>query len=905
MKKHLLFWGLLGVLSTSNTLMFGQKLPDVEAYNQRSMLSKNSINTARQQTDEEPTPEELLGCPKGTILSGTYLSTSGYAGTMAADQGRLDIPTTFYQSFNGAFQTINAIQFIGTFTYFDGTMWIDCLERGGINPETMEITEEIPFEIGFYKPDEKGMPGEQIFKKTIHVLGRFSNVYQRGYQPLYIFQAELGENISLYNGFVSITAAKESEEGASCWFTIVGTTNTPWPAYIYDALGGWAPSLIPASFCLMGDGSFIAQKAIELTRILSPLSEANQKNEKVQIEVTNIGEQPINDITLELWVDGHKIATEQVPACINNMESYVYTFKQRVDCSDGQPHQIEIRNTTEGDEKTTSQTISRSVKPAAYAATGSIYSEYLNSYISSVQIGTINNESDQSAYSDYSDQKAIIHPNEKNELILTFNGERIPETYGVWVDWNNNKSFHDEADLIEMKSVNQETGTATVNIELPQNITVHAGDVRMRICAVWGGTPVAEGLYNYGETEDYTLTIERNANSPILTLDPKYLESELNQNESDNLTFRIINESSHAMDGTIEVEYALPDSPDTNPVITRKPKQTNLNKNISLPGFHTTPIQKAVQPDKNEAAYILKYDKGQTSMIGLDQAAMTHATYYPGYTLRHISGMQIESVTLYINDVPETCKIVIYGEGTQHTCGPLITEQTFIPTAKTWNTITLDKPVTIGQEDLWIGVHFSGCEPGTYQIGVDNGPVAEGFGGLVNIGGTEWWTLPELGLNANYCIRANVSGDRTAAINWLQLDKTDYHLNGEGEEQVTATLSALKLEEGTLYEAIIKVSSNDEINRELRIPVYLTCLKGTDIENRLSDELSLSYQNGVLTVNSNQKEVSTIQVWNTSGQLLTQTTESRVHLANKNKGILLTVIQFTDNSTACIKLIAD
>ncbi|MBD5310786.1 MAG: hypothetical protein HDS13_01285 [Bacteroides sp.] len=41
---------------------------------------------------------------------------------------------------------------------------------------------------------------------------------------------------------------------------------------------------------------------------------------------------------------------------------------------------------------------------------------------------------------------------------------------------------------------------------------------------------------------------------------------------------------------------------------------------------------------------------------------------------------------------------------------------------------------------------------------------------LTTIGGDTWWSLMELGIDHNFCIRGNVSGDCTAALKWLTLD---------------------------------------------------------------------------------------------------------------------------------------
>ena len=58
--------------------------------------------------------------------------------------------------------------------------------------------------------------------------------------------------------------------------------------------------------------------------------------------------------------------------------------------------------------------------------------------------------------------------------------------------------------------------------------------------------------------------------------------------------------------------------------------------------------------------------------------------------------------------------------------------------------------------DLWIGVNIDGFEPTDFVIGIDGGHVQNGFGDMVKLGNT-WWSAGDLGLNSNFCIRANVT----------------------------------------------------------------------------------------------------------------------------------------------------
>lgn len=53
-------------------------------------------------------------------------------------------------------------------------------------------------------------------------------------------------------------------------------------------------------YCLDGDGSFISDKAVKFTRILSPTAAESSQFGKVQVELSNIGADDIDNVTLQL-----------------------------------------------------------------------------------------------------------------------------------------------------------------------------------------------------------------------------------------------------------------------------------------------------------------------------------------------------------------------------------------------------------------------------------------------------------------------------------------------------------------------------------------------------------------------------------------------------------------------------
>lgn len=876
-----------------------QKITELGSITEKTELLK-TVSFEKEKVLQKASPVEILGCPDGTVLGGEYLEDGGFSGYQAADSGRKGMKTVYYQYYNGCYNTINAIRFLGQFKYWSGEDWLFCEERGGID-ENNDMTEPIRFEIGFHKMDADGMPGETIFKKEFDILGNNTGVatgYGGNMGNIYEFIAEFDQDISLYEGFFSVTAVQTGEEYESCWFGPFTSSSVPgFGLTLIDYEDGNEPELgyamLPMCYCLKGDGNFAAQKSLNITRILSPNELSSEKHQKVQIELENIGEQDITGITLQLWMDDKLIATEEANITIKSLENYKYTFRQRIDLSDNKSHKITVRNITANEEKFGRTEYSVDIKDKSegidYCES---FSHYTDDHLTSVKIGDINNQSEATTYSDFTDIKTTIKPGEKLTLEVEYGGE--PNVLAAWIDWNNDKIFDDDTEIV----CYQEASKNTAEVSIPENIILAAGEVRMRIIAASSNIDVC-GEYYYGETEDYTIVVERNDDSPEISVDKNMIEVSLKDRESKNISIAVKNNNGNTLDGKLEIEYALPYSPDINSVITRSPEIKNDLKIQRAPALNRKESPKA---DDN-TQYVLKYDRGQSSQISLASGDFaTYATYYPGEMLSSINGMTISSVDVYIFDLPtKKTAIRIYGQGTTNTCGEMILEKEFKPVKNSWNHIILDKPISIQETDLWIGVYMEGFNEGEYHMGIDRGPSTIGFGDLVNVGGETWWSLNDLGIKGNYCIRANVTGERTPAINWLTLNKNNITINGNNKETVNVNLTNNGLW-NTIYEAIIKIQSNDELNYEMRIPVYLLAGSYSDIEMNKTPNSQIVLENDMLVVTGNKK-VQSINIIDMNGSLKSVSDSYQIDIANIENGIYLIIVNFADGTKEIAKTI--
>lgn len=875
----------LNVCGQRVTNKFGEKIPRGEV---------KMINEKYPAVRAGQTPEEILACPDGTVLGGELTVDAGYTGFQSSDQGRPDSPSKFYQSFSGCYQSVNAVRFIGLFNYYDEVEgWLPCNSRGGMNEEG-ELTKSIRFEVSFYRMNADGKPGELVYSEEMDLLGDLFNILYDGNTNMYEFTANLKKEIKLESGFFSVSAV-DMKDAPSCWFSLFCADSAPGYALVSLGEYGMIGAPFPMCFCLKGNGEFSAKKALKLSRLLTPEKYNGEKYAKVQVEIQNMGSESLDNVRLELWAEGELLATEDVDATIKSLDSYKYTFRQRIDCSASGVHHFEVKNVTPGDEKLCDEILAFSVtalEEGKVCESKSTYS-FEDCCIKSVSIGDISNQSAESEYSDFTDKKTTILPGQALELTVETEGARF---IGVWVDWNNNGTFDDEGELISF--ITEES----TQIRIPDNIAVKEGEKRMRIVMSADDMPGACGDVYMGETEDYTLVVARPQDSPVVQVDKSEIEESL-ENDSKNVGIEVANKGTKELNVSLSVMYALPYAPTYRSMTPIKKSVADVVKSrellrIACKDTKTTP------KSSEDIQYTLKYDDGQKDGIGLsngDYAIFAH--YYPGEMLANLSGMQVSSIDVYLLSAAQKSSIIIYGENSQTASGKELVNQTFVPVENAWNHIVLKEPLTITNEDLWIGIKLEGMAKDSYCIGVDAQRALRGFGDLANIGGETWWSMADLGVDNNFCIRANVTGERTPAINWLTLGKKELTVGVQGKETVNAELNATSLSKG-LYEATIEIKSNDALEQVVKIPVYLINGKLSGLEKVEALKSSIRFEAGSLIVESKEL-INRVTLTDMAGAIRKDISNSgqtiAFSLADLSTGVYILNIRYANGNKEVVK----
>lgn len=767
-----------------------------------------------------------MPCPSNTIHAEAIdISVKGNKGIAKSDMSLTSYNGRYmrcqaFMYFNGNSNPIEGIVVHGAFMNSSYTCdSVSCLGRLAL--ENYVPTKPLRMGVAFYE-NKNGSPGKEIYKEEIDVYGEKSNGtlgeadHGEEVVPAYKFTLNFKEPVRLENGFVSVYAADTGEKYNTA-FVLVHDANVSESgllrAYFEDSSDPLEYSGC-FNYCMLGDASKpLASKGLKFLRVLSPSATEHGKYAKVQVEISNYGSSNVNDATLQLYEDDNLLAEEKIDETIYSGTTYKYTFKKRIDCSAEGTHDFSIENATPGDDLYAARAITFSTtNNGGDCDSRSTYTAQYK-YITSVDIGSIHKESSWSQYSDYRNMKTDIKPGET----LTLNVEKMANNgdyLKVWVDWNGNGTFDDTGELMGYIT------RSTLDIKIPDNAQATAGEKTMRIVVSDKDVSPCE-IYTFGETEDYTLNVVRPDNSPAIVTDTKEYDLDETVYTNNKRTLEISNEGDAELNANYSVAYQLPFSPDVTPIYKAPAIGRSEAPTISYAQAQSATAQRKPAETSGDPL-VLTYSDDYSGYTGSDNVYVNYAHFYPGSTLKSIEGMKISSIDVYISSAARKSFVAVWkGAGVQYMSGEAVTKQQFTPVENSWNHIELENPVTLGDEDLFIGCALEGCKNITDLVGIDRGPAVIGYGDLICIENNNyWWSLADLGYDANVLIRANVTGQRTPAVSWLTIDKTSDNVAAGEKSQLNLTIDADKLG-GTVYDAVIKIASNDQLAPSIKIPVYL------------------------------------------------------------------------------------
>ena len=128
-------------------------------------------------------------------------------------------------------------------------------------------------------------------------------------------------------------------------------------------------------------------------------------------------------------------------------------------------------------------------------------------YISNVQLGSINNNSNAQLYSNFTSISTDLTKGTNYTLSVTptWTGTQYNEGISAWIDFNQDGDFSDTGEQIFSNAASQ-TSPVSGTISIPNSAL--SGETRLRISMKYNGIPTSCETFDYGEVEDYTVNIK-------------------------------------------------------------------------------------------------------------------------------------------------------------------------------------------------------------------------------------------------------------------------------------------------------------------------------------------------------------------------------------------------------------
>src|SRR6056297_2993543 len=126
-------------------------------------------------------------------------------------------------------------------------------------------------------------------------------------------------------------------------------------------------------------------------------------------------------------------------------------------------------------------------------------------WVSNVEIGNYSNSSGGAGYTDFTSENIELNAGESYSITLIpgFGSSSYDEYWKIWIDYNNDFSFTSDELVFDAGSLSSTAVNGTISIPAgTEGVTT-----RMRISMKYNGEQTACETFDYGEVEDYTVTI--------------------------------------------------------------------------------------------------------------------------------------------------------------------------------------------------------------------------------------------------------------------------------------------------------------------------------------------------------------------------------------------------------------
>ena len=151
------------------------------------------------------------------------------------------------------------------------------------------------------------------------------------------------------------------------------------------------------------------------------------------------------------------------------------------------------------------------------------------------------------------------------------------------------------------------------------------------------------------------------------------------------------------------------------------------NKSISKESLFSASsgVNISKRPSQEGGSTVLQWDDGvNANSIGLTNGGdMEVAARFDASIMTPLAGQSLTQIEVYIAFFNGTLVLNVYGQDTPNNAGPLLYSEdvTSLIILDSWNTFTLDIPVPITGEDIWVG-YIVAHLVNEFPAGIDDGP---------------------------------------------------------------------------------------------------------------------------------------------------------------------------------------
>jgi type IX secretion system substrate protein len=408
-----------------------------------------------------------------------------------------------------------------------------------------------------------------------------------------------------------------------------------------------------------------------------------------------------------------------------------------------------------------------------------------------------------------------VYFGEIGEGYLTVSGENhyFDFTPGQWIyiendiDLDNDLTsvYVDGALVFEFPFSNTANDPGTGELQLG-GIDIFAG-------AITGETPM---FY----VDDFEWAELSGPTDPEIVVDPTSMMAAIEPNMTEDQALTIENIGAADLTFDIDIVYQF----DGDQVRTPNTGANSKTKTVKL-DIREMPKTGVTVPTPAKDDITLKYCGDYFSAVGLNNPSIWEvAARFPNEMIVQYAGMELTQVDVFVQDLTDNFQARVYGEGPNNQAGDLLSSKIFSPVSTDWTSITLDDPVKVTGEDLWVGYMIDQGEGGIFPAGTDEGP-ANPNGDFIK-SGVAWSHLasnPDL--NYNWLIVGTLTGE--AMPNWLSVSPEMGTVAAGASEELTVTFDATGLAIG-VYRANMEVNSNDPATAMVTVDATLDVATGVN-----------------------------------------------------------------------------